>query len=118
MPGALPVRGGAAAIQQPRFGQDVGARADAGDANTPRLAEARTKASTLAERAASRTPSPPATIKVEIAPADRNPRASHSTPEELRTAPGVSASTLIEEALPAKRPAISNTEIGPAASSS
>jgi hypothetical protein len=38
-------------------------------------------------------------------------------PEELRTGPGTSASTLIDDGLPAKRPAISNTEIGPAASS-
>ena len=35
----------------------------------------------------------------------------------LRTGPGVTASTLIDGALPAKRAAISNAEIGPAASS-
>jgi hypothetical protein len=48
-----------------------------------------------------RTPSPPATINVEMASADRKPRASNSTPEELRTGPGTSASTLIGEAEPA-----------------
>ena len=33
MPGARPMRGGAAAVEQAGFGQDVGARADAGDAH-------------------------------------------------------------------------------------
>jgi hypothetical protein len=71
-------------------------------------------------------------IKVLIGPDGFRPRAIISTPEELRTGPGVAATTLIDEALidevlveealieeaaPAKRPAISNTEIGPAASS-
>ena len=64
-----------------------------------------------------RTPSPPATISVVIAPDGLRPRASISTPDELRTGPGVTANTLIDGALPAKRAAISNAEIGPAASS-
>jgi len=34
MPGAPPMRGGAAAIEQTGFGEDVGAGADAGDADT------------------------------------------------------------------------------------
>ena len=46
------------------------------------------------------------------------PRASISTPDELRTAPGVTAIAFIDGGLPAERAAISNTEIGPAASSS
>ena len=46
-----------------------------------------------------------------------NPRASISTPEDERTGPGVTASTLIAGAPSAKRAAISNAEIGPAASS-
>jgi len=33
MPGAAPMRGGAAAIKQPGFGEDVGAGADAGEAD-------------------------------------------------------------------------------------
>ena len=40
-----------------------------------------------------------------------------STPEELRTGPASSASSLIDVRSCAKRPATSNTEIGPAASS-
>ena len=68
--------------------------------------------------AASRTPQPPATIKVVIAPAGLMPRAISSTPDELRTGPGVTAITRIDGVRPAKRCAISNTEMGPAASSS
>ena len=64
-----------------------------------------------------RTPSPPATIKVVIAIDGLSPRASISTPDELRTGPAVTAKTLIDGALSAKRAAISNAEIGPAASS-
>ena len=67
---------------------------------TPRLAIARTKASVFAQVAACRTPSPPATIKVVIAPDGFNPRASISTPEELRTGPGVAAKTLIDGRVP------------------
>ena len=52
-----------------------------------------------------------------IAPDGFSPRASISTPEEERTGPGVTATTLIAGAFSAKRAAISNTEIGPAASS-
>ena len=78
---------------------------------------ARTKPSVLSHSAAASTPSPPATISVEIAPDGFRPRASISTPDELRTGPGVAATTLIDGARPAKRAAISNTEIGPAASS-
>src|SRR5229473_7186811 len=84
---------------------------------TPRFAIDRTNASVFVQVAAVRTPSPPATIKVEIAPDGLRPRASSSTPDELRTGPGVTANTLIDAGLPAKRAAISNTEIGPAASS-
>ena len=84
---------------------------------TPRRAAARTNESIFVDCAASRTPQPPATIKVVIAPQDRKPRASISTPDELRTGPDVSASTLTDGAAPAWRAAISNTEIGPAASS-
>ena len=62
------------------------------------------------------TPSPPATTNVESAPEDRKIRATISTLDEERTGPGVSASTLIDTGAPAKRAAISNTEIGPAAS--
>src|ERR1700681_488559 len=84
----------------------------------PRFVTDSTKASVFAHVAAVRTPSPPATIKVVIAPDGLRPRASNSTPDELRTGPGVTASTLIDGGWPAKRAAISNTEIGPAASSS
>ena len=85
---------------------------------TPRLAIARTKASVFSQVAACRTPSPPATISVVIAPMPTSmPRASISTPDELRTGPGVTASTRIAGAPSAKRAAISNAEIGPAASS-
>ena len=67
--------------------------------------------------AGARTPWPPATIKVLIALEGLRPRASISTPDELRTGPGVAASTrIVGAAGPAKRPAISNTEIGPEAS--
>src|ERR1700738_4783607 len=77
----------------------------------------RTKPSVFSHVAAVRTPSPPATIKVVSAPEGLRPRASISTPDELRPGPGVTASTLIDGGWPAKRAAISNTEIGPAASS-
>jgi len=53
-----------------------------------------------------------------IAPHGFRPRATTSTPDELRTGPGVTARTLIDGDWPAKRAAISKTEIGPAASSS
>ena len=56
-------------------------------------------------------------IKVVIAPDGFSPRAIISTPEEERTGPGVTATTLIDGAFSAKRAPISNTEIGPAASS-
>ena len=84
---------------------------------TPRFAIARTNARIFGDLAARSTPWPPATISVLMAPAALSPRANISTPEELRTGPGVSANSLIEGRTPAKRPAISNTEIGPAASS-
>src|ERR1700692_2660216 len=84
---------------------------------TPPLGRPRTKASAFSDFAARSTPSPPATIRVEIAPAGLKPRATISMPEELRTGPGVAAITLIEGGWRAKRAAISNTEIGPAASS-
>ena len=84
---------------------------------TPRLAIARTKPSVFSQVAACRTPSPPATIRVVIAPDGFSPRASISTPEDERTGPGVTATTLIAGAFSAKRAPISNTEIGPAASS-
>src|SRR5260221_8917562 len=83
----------------------------------PRLTMDRTKPRVFSQVAAVRTPSPPATIKVVIAPDGLRPRATNSTPDELRTGPGVTASTLIDGGWPAKRAAISNTEIGPAASS-
>jgi len=83
----------------------------------PRFATPRTNNSVCWQRAAVSTPSPPATISVSMEPAGFSPRASSSTPAELRTAPGIEASTLIESGWPAKRAAISNTEIGPAASS-
>ena len=54
---------------------------------------------------------------VVIAFADLKSRAIISTPDELRTGPAFSASTRIAGALPVARAAISNTEIGPAASS-
>ena len=113
MPGALPMRGGAAAVEQAGFGEDVGAGADAGDADAAfGHARARRPASSRTSPPR-RTPSPPATIKVVIAPDGFKPRASISTPDELRTGPGVTASTLIAGAAPAKRAAISNAEIGP-----
>jgi hypothetical protein len=62
---------------------------------TPRLAIACTNASVLSQAAAARTPSPPATIRVLIAPEGLKPRASNSTPDVLRTGPGVAANTLI-----------------------
>ncbi|MGY2935645.1 hypothetical protein ACVWZ6_005247 [Bradyrhizobium sp. GM6.1] len=70
------------------------------------------------QRAASVTPAPPATTSVVIALADLNSRAIISTPDELRTGPAFTASTRIPVVvLPVQRAAISNTEIGPAASS-
>src|SRR6202165_2515919 len=84
---------------------------------TPRFATLRTNDNVLSQVAAASTPSPPATIKVVIAPDGFRPRASSSAPDELRTGPGVAASTLIDAGGPAKRAAISNTEIGPAAPS-
>src|SRR6476469_3118699 len=78
---------------------------------------ARTKLSVFAQVAACRTPSPPAMIKVVIAPDDFRPRATISTPDDERTGPGVTASNLLEGAPAAERAAISNAEIGPAASS-
>ncbi len=83
----------------------------------PRLASARTKPSVFSQVAACRTPSPPAMISVVIADADFNPLATISTPDDERTGPGVTASTRIAGAPSAKRAAISNAEIGPAASS-
>jgi hypothetical protein len=84
----------------------------------PRLAIARRKPSVLSHFDAALTPVPPATIRVPIAADGRKPRASNSTPAELRTGPGTAAIVLIDGAAPASRLAISNTEIGPAASSS
>ncbi len=83
----------------------------------PRLAMARTKVSVLSQAAACSTPSPPATMSVVMAPDAFSPRASSSTPEEERTGPGTAAMTRIAGATSAKRAPISNTEIGPAASS-
>src|SRR2546429_5078773 len=77
----------------------------------------RTNASVFGQVAAARVPSPPATTRVVIAPDGRNRRASISAPDELRTGPGVAAITLIAGSTPENRAAISNTEIGPAASS-
>ncbi len=85
---------------------------------TPRFATLCTNDNVLSQVAATSTPSPPATSKVVIARDGLRPRANISTPDELRTGPGVAASTLIDGVWPAKRAAISNTEIGPAASSS
>src|ERR1700722_3021774 len=85
---------------------------------TPRLAIPRTKVRVLSHLATASTPSPPATTRVLIAPERLKPRATISTPEVLRTGPGFAANTLIEGLAPLKRVAISNTEIGPAASSS
>ena len=121
MPGALPMRGGAAAVEQAGFGEDVGAGADAGDADAA-FGHRPHERQRLVAGAAARTPSPPATIRVVIAPDGLKPRASNSTPEELRTGPGVAASTLIDGRLDRRGSgrvagAISNTEIGPAASS-
>ena len=62
---------------------------------------ARTKPSVFSQVAACRTPSPPATISVVIAPDGFSPRASISTPEDERTGPGVTATTLIEGAFSA-----------------
>ena len=56
-------------------------------------------------------------IRVVIALAEPNLCASISTPEVLRTGPGFAAITRIGVSLLAKRLAISNTVIGPAASS-
>ena len=50
--------------------------------------------------------------------ADDTMSASISTPDELRTGPAFTASVLMSGSLPAKRAAISNAAIGPAASSS
>ena len=61
----------------------------------PRLATACTNLIVHVFRAAASTPSPPATMSAVIALAGPNFRASISTPEELRTGPGVCASALI-----------------------
>jgi hypothetical protein len=66
---------------------------------------------------ASDIPSPPATIRTSRPRTLLTLCAIISTPEELRTGPASSASSLIDVRRCAKRPAISNTEIGPAASS-
>ena len=68
---------------------------------TPRFAMALANASVRSQRAAASTPSPPATIKVVMAPVGLMPRASISTPDELRTGPGFTARTLIDGAMPA-----------------
>ena len=52
-----------------------------------------------------------------MAPEGLTPRASISAPDELRTGPGVTANVLIASGAPATRAAISNADIGPAASS-
>src|SRR4249920_1290416 len=83
---------------------------------TPRLAIIRTNDSVLSHVAAVGTFSLPTTIKVLIAREDPKPFANTSTPDELRTAPGVAAKILIAGGTPAWRAATSNTEIGPAAS--
>ena len=51
-----------------------------------------------------------------MAPADLSPLATTATPDELVIGPGLAVKTLIDAAVPLMRPAISNTEIGPAAS--
>ena len=115
--GALPMRGGAAAVENAGFGQDVSAGADAGDADAALFQSRARRQASFRMSPPREPPQPPATIKVEIAPDGLMPRASISTPDELRTAPGVIAMVFIEGGLPAQRAAISNTEIGPAASS-
>jgi hypothetical protein len=82
------------------------------------LAIVRTNDSVLSHVAAAGSFSPPTTIKVLIAGEGLMALAHISTPDELRTAPGATAKTLIDGGMSAKRAAISNTEIGPAASSS
>ena len=68
---------------------------------TPRFAIARTKASVLSHVAAASDPlaARPRSGCV-IAPDGLKPRASISTPDELRTGPGVAASTLIDGGMP------------------
>src|SRR5690242_641799 len=83
----------------------------------PRLATAFTKFVVHVLRAAASMPSPPAMSKVVSAPGEPNLRASISAPEVLRTGPGSAAIRRIGTCLFASRLAISNTEIGPAASS-
>ncbi len=83
----------------------------------PRRAAVRRNARVVSHVRAFCTPAPPATIRVVMAPAGLRPRASISTPDELRTGPGVAATSLIDGGVPESRAAISNTEIGPAASS-
>jgi hypothetical protein len=68
---------------------------------TPRLAIIRTNDSVLSHVAAAGTSSLPTTIKVLIAREDPKPLANTSTPDELRTAPGVAAKILIAGETPA-----------------
>ena len=111
------MRGGALAVEQAGLGKHEGAGADAGDARAA-LGHRLDELPTRLLRAAASTPSPPEMISVVIAPAEPNLRASISTPDVLRTGPGFAAITRIGVSLLAYRLAISNTEIGPATSSS
>ena len=87
------MRGGALAVEQPGFGQDIGAGADAGDADAS-LGQGAHEARVFSQ-VRRRTPSPPATISVVIAANGIGLRASISTPEEQRTGPAFTAITLI-----------------------
>ena len=88
--GAPPMRGGAAAVEQAGFGQDVGARSRRWRRARRAWPSRARSQRLLASSPRVRTPSPPATISVVIAPRGLKPRASNSTPDELRTGPGFS----------------------------
>ena len=116
MPGALPMRGGAAAIEQAGFGEDIGAGTNAGDADPSPCRSPHERQRLLASRRGFSALSACHDQGADRAGGLKTTR-EHSALKALRTGPGVAATTLIDGDMPAKRAPISNTEIGPAASS-
>ena len=116
MPCALPMRGGAAAVEQAGLGEQMGAGADAGDANAAFCQPPHEGERGLAFR---RLVHPLAAGHDQCRDRARGlqPARQHLDAGGTAHRTGAAASTLIDGGVPAKRAAISNTEIGPAASS-
>ncbi len=109
------MRGGAAAVEQARLGEHAERPADVLATRMPRSAMRRPD--DQRRRTGRRRPRtlPPTMINVVIADDGFRPRASISTPDELRTGPAFTAIVLMSGALPASQAAISNAAIRPAA---